>query len=138
MKLEHISFDSLNAKQKEFYNFQKVASILADYGFNCIWLSDDWNGADFLADHISGEKTLRVQLKARMAVDKKYLCKNITMAFPVNGNWYLIDHDLLVELIRKYTKRLQSSSWEHQGSLHSNKPSKVLIDAMSEFIIESN
>ena len=49
MKLKHIGYNELNAKQKEIYNFQKVAAILADYGFNCIKLTDDWQGADFLA-----------------------------------------------------------------------------------------
>lgn len=56
MKLKKIDYCELNPKQKEIYNFQKLAGILADYGFNCIKLSDDWNGADFLAyhkDHLS-------------------------------------------------------------------------------------
>jgi len=54
MKLEKIEYSSLNAKQKEIYNFQKVASLLADYGFNCIKLADDWQGADFLAYNHKG------------------------------------------------------------------------------------
>ena len=44
---EKIDYNSLNAKQKENFNFQKVAAAFADYGFNCIQLTDDWNGADF-------------------------------------------------------------------------------------------
>ena len=56
LKLQRINYDDLNAKQKEIYNFQKVtalkvAALLADCGFNCIKLSDDWQGADFLAYH---------------------------------------------------------------------------------------
>ena len=42
MKLEKVQYENLNSKQKEIYNFQKVAAILADYGFNCIKLADDW------------------------------------------------------------------------------------------------
>ena len=42
MKLKKIDYCELNPKQKEIYNFQKLAGILADYGFNCIKLSDDW------------------------------------------------------------------------------------------------
>jgi hypothetical protein len=37
-----ISYASLNARQKEVFNFHKVAATLADYGFNCIKLTDDW------------------------------------------------------------------------------------------------
>ena len=33
---EKIDYNSLNAKQKENFNFQKVAAAFADYGFNCI------------------------------------------------------------------------------------------------------
>jgi hypothetical protein len=46
---ERIRYEILNARQKELSNFQKVAATLADYGFNCIKLTDDWQGADFLA-----------------------------------------------------------------------------------------
>ena len=41
MQLQRIVYDELNPKQKEIYNFQKVAALLADYGFNCIKLEDD-------------------------------------------------------------------------------------------------
>lgn len=36
MKVEHINPSKLNAKQKEIYNFQRSAGILADYGYNCL------------------------------------------------------------------------------------------------------
>jgi hypothetical protein len=54
VKLKKIQYKDLNSKQKEIYNFQKVAAILAAYGFNCIKLADDWQGADFLAYHKDG------------------------------------------------------------------------------------
>ena len=41
-------------KQIEQLNFQKVSAILADYGFQTIRLSNDWKGADFIAQHIGG------------------------------------------------------------------------------------
>ena len=46
-----IDYREFSGKQKEVYNFQKVPAKLADYGFNCIKLDDDWMGADFLAYH---------------------------------------------------------------------------------------
>jgi hypothetical protein len=63
MKLGKVQYENLNFKQKEIYNLQKVAAILADYGFNCIKLADDWQGADFLAYHKDGDQILKVQLK---------------------------------------------------------------------------
>ena len=44
MQFQRIDPSSLGAKQKEIYNFQKVARYLAGFGFNCIKLSDDWRG----------------------------------------------------------------------------------------------
>ena len=77
MKLKSIEYSELNSKQKEIYNFQKIAAKLADYGFNCIKLGDDWLGADFLAYHKDGKDTLKVQLKGRLTIDKKYRGRNV-------------------------------------------------------------
>jgi hypothetical protein len=41
MKFRKTEFRKLNARQKENFNFQKVAAILADYGFVSMRLSDD-------------------------------------------------------------------------------------------------
>jgi hypothetical protein len=53
-RFEKVNYDALTARQKELFNFQKIAATLADCGFNCIKLADDWQGADFLAYHING------------------------------------------------------------------------------------
>jgi hypothetical protein len=63
MKFKKIIYSELNARQKESYNFQKVSAIFADYGFSTIRLSDDWQGADFIAQHIDNQVFLKVQLK---------------------------------------------------------------------------
>ena len=81
MILRPIKYSDLNSRQKENYNFQKVAGELADYGYNCLRLNDDWQGADFLAVHINGDDVLKVQLKGRFTIDDKYLGKNIFIAF---------------------------------------------------------
>ncbi|HRQ90110.1 MAG TPA: hypothetical protein PLA50_15025 [Bacteroidia bacterium] len=137
MPIQRIPYSELNSRQRENYNFQKLAAILADYGFNCIKLSDDWQGADFLAYHIDGINTLRVQLKGRMSIDRKYIGKNLHMAFPSCGDWYLIDHDHLVQIVSKHTNWLNTSSWIDNGIYNSDAPSKILRDALKEFRIES-
>ena len=101
MDFNKVGYNDLNSRQKEIFNFQKVSSVLADYGFNCIKLADDWNGADFLAYHFNGSETLKVQLKGRLTIAKKYLGKGLFMAFPIDGIWCLINHDELVEMIGK-------------------------------------
>jgi len=133
MTFVKINYQDLNSKQKEIYNFQKIASLLADYGYNCIKLADDWQGADFLAYHKDGYNTLKVQLKSRLTISKKYLKKDLYMAFPSNNSWYLIRHDLLVEHIAVHTGWLNTDSWEDKGAYHSASPSRVLLNSIEEF-----
>lgn len=112
-------FTSLNAKQKEIYNFHKVAARLADYGFHSVWLGDDWKGADFLAVHVDGETVLRVQLKARLAIDKKYWGKNLHIAFRHGERVFVYPHDELVAWVidRKHVGEA-TTAWKDNGSWH--------------------
>ena len=68
MELQRVLHSRLNAKQKGIYNLQKSAALLADYGFNCTKLADDWQGADFLTYQIGGTQTLEVQQKGRVSI----------------------------------------------------------------------
>ena len=72
-----VNYKELNARQKEIRNFHKVASVLSDFGFNSLWLTDDWQGADFISVHKDGELMLKVQLKGRFTVESKYFGKGI-------------------------------------------------------------
>lgn len=137
MKLTRIEYADLSAKQKEIYNFQKVAGILADFGFNCIKLDDDWQGADFLAYHKDGSQTLNVQLKARIAIAKKYLGKDLYMAFPVDGIWHLMPHDQLVDIAREVTAWLDSPSWLERGWYSSGNPSKAMRERIKVFRLDA-
>lgn len=73
MKFEITKYYDLNAKQKENYNFFQVAAILSRYGYTSTRLSDDWQGADFIAIHNDGETDIKVQLKSRLTFLKKKL-----------------------------------------------------------------
>lgn len=132
MKFQKVSYEELSAKQKEIFNFQKVAAQLADYGFNCIKLDDDWQGADFLAYHKDGDRTLRVQLKGRISIYKKYEGKDLWICFPNEGSWYLIPHDSLVEIVGDRTPWLNTNSWKSGGYSRPRIP-LYLLDAISEY-----
>lgn len=120
-----IEYTRLNARQKENYNFQKVASRLADYGFNSLRLSDDWNGADFIACHIDGETFLKVQLKSRLTIDKKYLKRNIHIAFLSGDDCLLYPHDQMVaHVLGLGVMNEDALVWSVQGIRHWNAPPK--------------
>jgi hypothetical protein len=90
-----------NKKAQESYNFQKASAVLADYGFFTNLLKYDWNGADFLAQHIEGD-WLKVQLKGRLTVDFKYVGKDIYIMFEhkKTQTWYLYPHDLFLRFVQ--------------------------------------
>ncbi len=133
MKLQRVAYEQLTGKQKEIFNFQKVAAKLADYGFNCIKLDDDWHGADFLAYHKDGDQTLKVQLKSRLTISKKYIGKDLYICFRHGDDWYLIDHDTLVDILGGLTGWLRTSSWRKHAGYSSATPSRKILQGLSEF-----
>ena len=133
MPLCKIDYKLLNSRQKEIFNFQKISGILADYGFNCIKLADDWQGADFLAYHKDGLDTLKVQLKSRLTIGAKYKGKELFVAFPYNGHWYLVEHDTLIDNVGQNTNWLTTDSWIKEGSYHSAAPGVKLLQSLSEY-----
>lgn len=102
--MDKVDYNGLNAKQKESYNYQKVSAVLAEYGYTTYRMYDDYHGADFHAIHIDGH-VLKVQLKGRVTIDKKYLDKEIYIAFTNDRNtWYLYPHDKIHRLITGHSQ----------------------------------
>ncbi len=83
-------------------NFHKMAAILADYGYNCLWLNDDWNGADCIAVHISGLSDAKIQLKGCISFAQKYRGKNLYIAFFELGDLYIYPHDLVLDQVESF------------------------------------
>jgi hypothetical protein len=140
IRCERVRYEGLNARQKELFNFQKVAATLADYGFNCIKLADDWQGADFLAYHFNGDRTLKVQLKSRLTIQERYRGKQIWIAFPYKhpskseklAIWYVIRHDDLVDKVGKHTNWLGTDSWKLRGIYSSTSANPGLLESLAE------
>lgn len=107
MEFQHIGYEQGTgavAKEIETYNFHKAAAVLAEYGFDCIRLSNDWKGADFLAHRNSTGETLQVQLKTCLVIGKDY-ADDLYMCFPLDGTdstWYLIKHGELVDIMKQH------------------------------------
>lgn len=118
MKLKPFPYEKLNARQKENYNFQKLSAVLAEYGYATLRLSDDWNGADFIALHING-KSIRVQLKGRLTFCKKYQGGDLYVAFCSDRAWYMFPHDKLLKQFLKHTKIGDSASWKTEHGQYS-------------------
>lgn len=136
-QFQKINYESLNSKRKEAYNFQKVSGVLAEYGFLTIRLSDDWEGADFLALHVSGE-TLKVQLKGRLHFSKKYLGKDLWICFHYEGSWFIYPHDEAFELVRSLNIISDADSWNIKGEYHIGKLSRKLSELVKIYMLDSS
>ena len=134
--LTKIIYKELSPRQQESYNFQTVSAILAEYGYSTIRLNDDWQGADFIAQHNEGE-FLKVQLKGRLTLSKKYKTKDIYICFRYNNDWYLVNHDQLLNyFLERYSDTFaKSSSWVVDGNYSWNTLSKEILKILEEFKI---
>ena len=132
MKLEPIKYEDLNAKAKETYNFQKIAAILADYGYNSIWLSNDWNGADFIAVHIDGVSDIKIQLKGGISFAQKYRGKNLYIGFIEQGDLYLYPHDDVLEQVEPV---ISDKKWIEKGTYFQTKITSRFIDVLAPYKI---
>ncbi|HLG29223.1 MAG TPA: hypothetical protein VI387_03340 [Candidatus Brocadiales bacterium] len=135
LKLTRINYSDLNARQKENYNFQKVSAVLADYGFVTLRLSDDWQGADFIAQHVDGETFIKIQLKGRLTFEEKYRGKDLYMAFQNDGAWYLFPHDTVLESFLSETKIGITESWTKHGGYSFPVLSKQAKDLLEPYKI---
>ncbi|MDI6447729.1 hypothetical protein [Anaerobaca lacustris] len=138
MRLERIKYTELNARQKENFNFQKLSAVLADYGFVTMRLSDDWQGADFIAHHVDGSTFLRVQLKGRLSFYKKYTGKDLWVAFHEGGSWYLYPHDELLGDVLKLTGIGSTVSWSHRGGYSFPRVPQRLQGFLSKYRISGD
>jgi hypothetical protein len=140
--LKLVDYKSLNSRQQENYNFQKVSAVLADYGFATIRLSDDWKGADFIANHVGGESFLKVQLKGVLTVDSKYQGKDIWICFRRKEIWYLYPHDEYVQWALVNTNIKNTRGWElhadgrvKRGTYTWPNPSKKIMSWLASFAL---
>jgi hypothetical protein len=139
-EIQKVDYNKLNARQKENYNFAKISGILADYGFSCIRLSDDYKGADFLAIHTSQDLILKVQLKSRLTFAKKYeKMKDLYITFheKKSDSWYLYLHDELLERVSEKTELKESKSWTDTGIYHFSNIPKQIEGILDEYIIST-
>ena len=145
MEFQHIGYEKgagAVSKEIETYNFHKAAAVLAEYGFDCIRLSNDWKGADFLAHHNSTGKTLQVQLKTCLVIDKRY-ADDLYMCFPLDGTdstWYLVEHGKLVDIVMQnacnwFAKYEENRGfWHYTGKYGHNKAEqRSVLEALEQF-----
>jgi hypothetical protein len=128
-----VIYANLNSRQQESFNYAKLAAALADYGYTCVRMHDDYLSGDLLA--LRDGETLNVQLKSRLTIDQKYECRDLWLAFPDQGTWYMIEHDELVDIMAKHTTALDSASWQEHGHYNRAPLSKQLKELLGDYAL---
>jgi len=131
MNRSKIDYRKLNPRAQENFLYAKLASQLADYGYTSLRLSDDYNGADLIALR-EGEAALHIQLKGRITIKPEYMNKGLYIAFPIDGEFYVLPHDELVDICdeRGY---LKTRAWLDQGKWHVGNPPKAMIERLQDY-----
>jgi hypothetical protein len=132
-----IKYADLNSRQKEAYNFQKVSALLAEFGYSTIRLTDDWNGADFIAQNNDGKTFLKVQLKGRLCFYEKYSDKELYLCFRDGENWYFYPHDELRNKVLDLGLMKGSTSWDEKEGYSFPHLSKQLKELLKPYLIPS-
>ena len=126
--LTKVSYKDLNSKQKENYNYHKVASALAEYGYDSMRLNNDWEGADFIS--VKGDDMIKVQLKGRFTLSKKYEDKDLYIAFIEKGIIKIYLHDEALAIASRNIT--DSKSWTENGSYSMNQTPKHYSTVIKE------
>jgi hypothetical protein len=135
ISFEKVSYKDLTSRQKEAYNFQKVSALLAEFGYSTIRLTDDWNGADFIAQHRDGKTFFKAQLKSRLSFYDKYSDKDLYICFGRPGRWFLYPHDELRDQVLAKGLMEGTESWEDRRGYSFPRLSKLLAELLEPYRI---
>ena len=91
-------------------------------------LNNDWEGADFIS--VKGDDMIKVQLKGRFTLDRKYEDKDLYIAFIEDGiiKLYLHDEALAIATINI----TDSKSWTENGSYSMHQTPKHYNQVIKE------
>jgi hypothetical protein len=80
------------SQAREVINRNTVVSLALEEGFNAFLPVYD-GGIDFVLYRERDGLVRKVQLKSRWTVERKYVGRDIWIAFPIGADWYLTPHD---------------------------------------------
>lgn len=101
-----------------------------------IRLSNDWNGADFIAQLHDGKTFIKVQLKSRLTFNKKYRDQELYICFrDGNGDrdpWYMYPHSEMLAL-NLSEGNIGKEFWDEHENYSKPKPSKRQRDLLEPY-----
>lgn len=112
----------------EVVNRNALVTVALSQGYNAYLPVYD-NGIDLILLNEATGDTKLVQLKGRWTIDAKYVGRNIWIAFPDRGEWYVAPHDEMVRLGERHTG---TESWA-KGTYSKGGLSKSDRDELAQY-----
>ena len=122
----------LSARSIEKMNCLKLTTLALGEGY-VAYLPVVDEGIDLILYREKPLELRKVQLKARWTIAKKYLCRDIWIAFPEDENWYMAPHDEMLEIAKKLRFAIGTSCWDKPtGDYHKPRmwPAAGLVDTI--------
>jgi hypothetical protein len=99
---------------REVINRNALVTVALDQGYNAFLPVYD-GGVDFILYREEDGDVRKVQLKGRWYIDRKYIGRDIWIAFPSRERWYVAPHDELVRM-GEQAGFTSSKSWIEGGA----------------------
>lgn len=123
----------LSGKAIELINTHELTAELMARGW-AVYLPVYDDGIDLIATQNDVTSVIRIQLKTRWTIERKYLGRPIDIAFKDDGVWFLVPHDEMVRAgeAEGYCSQL---SWTKDGGWSVKKMSQSLRQRMLPFTL---
>jgi len=99
--------NKLTSDAIEVVNRNALVTVALNRGYNAYLPVYD-NGIDLILHNEASGDTRLIQLKGRWTIDRKYIGRDIWIAFPDRGCWYVAPHDEMMRLGEQHTT---TESW---------------------------
>ena len=134
---QQIVYTELGGKEQESYNAAQLISMMAQYGYlESAKINGDKWGPDLLFYRSSDADVKKVQLKGRATFAKHYMGKDIHIAFPLDGHWYMYPHDEMAKACEGKASWIGTESWKSPtGGYSWGNPPRWMRDELEQWRI---
>lgn len=119
--------------RQEVIHRNVLSTRLLQLGYN-VFLPVYDEGIDLIAHRESDDDVRLIQQKSRWGIFRKYIGRNIWLAFPDGGDWYLVPHDAMLDW-PEVAGFLATPSWCDGGKYHRVRMSAALRARCRAYII---
>ncbi len=116
---------------REIIHRNELTTLLLRHGYN-VFLPVYDEGIDLIAHREADDDLKLVQQKSRWTIARKYVGRNIWIAFRDGGDWFLAPHDELVSF-REAAGYTATSSWIEKGNYHLKAMSRDLRERCEKY-----